>query len=61
MKKTVAYYMTRWESILTLELTGCLPVSASGHASQLGAKNDTVGCNLHKPLWSHTVPCSPGT
>lgn len=49
MKKTAAYCVTRWESILTLELSGCLRVSASGYQPELGAKNGTVGSSLCKP------------
>lgn len=49
VKTTAAYCMTRWESILTLELSGCLHVSASGYQPELGAKNGTVGSILCKP------------
>lgn len=49
VKTTAAYCMTRWERILTLELSGCLHVSAGGCQTEPRAENGTVGSSLCKP------------
>lgn len=57
VKTTAAYCTTRWERILTLELSGCLHVSAGGCQTEPRAENGSSLCKpaLLRAYFAHQV------